>query len=53
LNVKVSMTRPRAGQCRGPKKYEAADLAPRATLNLSATLAFIDLQLGGYVKVER
>jgi intracellular sulfur oxidation DsrE/DsrF family protein len=33
--------------------YEASDLLPPATLNLSATFTFIDLQLRRYVKVER
>jgi intracellular sulfur oxidation DsrE/DsrF family protein len=33
--------------------YEASDLLPPVTLNMSATLTFIDLQLQGYVKVER
>jgi intracellular sulfur oxidation DsrE/DsrF family protein len=35
------------------QNYEASDLLPLATLNLSATVTFIDLQLRGYVKVER
>lgn len=35
------------------QRYEASDLLPSATLNLSATFTFIDLQLRGYVKVER
>jgi intracellular sulfur oxidation DsrE/DsrF family protein len=35
------------------QNYQASDLLPLATLNLSATVTFIDLQLRGYVKVER
>lgn len=35
------------------QNYVASDLIPDATLNLSATLTFIDLELKGYVKVER
>lgn len=35
------------------QNYTASDLLPEATLNLSATVTFIDLQLQGYVKVER
>lgn len=35
------------------QNYKASDLLPLAKLNLSATLTFIDLQLRGYVKVER
>jgi intracellular sulfur oxidation DsrE/DsrF family protein len=35
------------------QNYKASDLLPLATLNLSATFTFIDLQLKGYVKVER
>jgi intracellular sulfur oxidation DsrE/DsrF family protein len=35
------------------QNYQASDLAPLAKLNLSATVTFIDLQLKGYVKVER
>lgn len=33
--------------------YEASDLLPSVTLNLSATVTFIELQSQGYVKVER
>ena len=35
------------------QNYQASDLLPPATLNLSATVTLIDLQLRGYVKVER
>jgi intracellular sulfur oxidation DsrE/DsrF family protein len=35
------------------QNYQASDLVPLAKLNLSATVTFIDLQLKGYVKVER
>lgn len=35
------------------QNYEASDLLPSVTLNLSATVTFIELQSQGYVKVER
>ena len=35
------------------QNYTAADLLPLASLNMSATMTFIDLQLKGYVKVDR
>jgi intracellular sulfur oxidation DsrE/DsrF family protein len=35
------------------QNYQASDLLPPVTLNMSATVTFIDLQLQGYVKVER
>ncbi len=35
------------------QNYQASDLLPLAHLNLSATVTFVDLQLRGFVKVER
>jgi intracellular sulfur oxidation DsrE/DsrF family protein len=35
------------------QNYQASDLLPSVTLNMSATMTLIDLQLRGYVKVER
>ncbi|WP_293974274.1 DsrE family protein [Sphingomonas sp.] len=35
------------------QNYTRDDMVPEATMNMSATLTFIDLGLKGYVKVER
>jgi intracellular sulfur oxidation DsrE/DsrF family protein len=35
------------------QNYQSSDLLPSVVLNMSATMTFIDLQLRGYVKIER